>query len=83
MSSPIDSATAIELAGEVAKSSFDATQSISPFNFSKVVSVTRIETDTMQTCHPKIIRSKKYLVFEKIVIAHQRDDNGNLDITPI
>jgi len=83
MSFPIDPAAAAKLAGQLVQSAPPASQSPSPLNITKVVSVTRIETDTMETCHPKIIRSKKYLFFEKIVIAHQRDDNGTLDITPI
>ena len=83
MSSPIDPIAAVEIAKQVAKVATEEPQSPLPFNFKKVVSVTRIETDTMERCHPKIIRSKKFLIFEKITVAHLKDDDGNLDVTPI
>lgn len=83
MNSPINPADVVDLAEKATRGTPSPSQSPSPINLTKVISVTRIETDTMEKCHPKIIRSKKYLIFEKVTIAHQTDDDGNIDITPI
>ena len=84
MNLPIDKA--VELTGQVASAIAGVPKSLMPINvvFSKteVLSVTRIETDTLEVCHPKIVKSKKYLISEKTTIVHQRTDD-ELDITPL
>ena len=83
MSLPIDPAKALDLTGKIASAVVSTSKSLLPINidinYSKVVSVTRIETDTFQICHAKAVKSKKYLVFEKTTIVHQKNkDEFNL-----
>jgi hypothetical protein len=81
MSAPVDPTGAAALVSQVAKNA--GAQPISPVSLTKAVHIARIETDDMVICHPKIIRKKEYMVFEKVVIAHLLNDAGEIKITKL